>query len=233
VTFAQTPRGENRRAEHRAAALVDHAKPTHLLFILEYYMFFCIHLPGIVGRGRPLGLGFGPPPRRRRGEVRPHEPAPERAVARDRPPRGFVEQLRADPFGPPRRVPATELKGGVDNVRWRGADGRVAIARRDARRAVAAKPLDQSVNRREWDSQNRGDLGSPLPLLPEPEDGVTDRSRDGTRHGGTSGVRAAEEAVWSVYPCSGILKPGVRISFSNWVSGDTEGVPRKGKPWRR
>jgi hypothetical protein len=186
ATFDQVPRGEDRGVEHRAAALVDDPQPAHLVPITEFDMFFCVHLPGVVGRGRPPGLGPRSPPRRRRGEVSPHEPPSERAGRGDRPPRGLVEQLHTDPFGPPGGVLATEVEGGTHDVGRGGAGGPVARARWDARRAVATKPLDQAIDRGPRDAERRGDPGGLLPPLPEPEDGLTDRYRERARHGRTS-----------------------------------------------
>jgi hypothetical protein len=52
----------------------------------------------------------------------------------------------------------------------------------DARDAVLTKSPDEATNRRARQPQQRGDLTGLAALLPEPEHGLADRSRDGTWH---------------------------------------------------
>jgi hypothetical protein len=133
--------------EHRAAAFVDHSKPAHFFIRFQFYMFFRIHLPGVVWHGRSLCLGLGSPSRRRRGQIGAHQPALERAFRGNRPIRRFDEQLHPDQSSPPGRVRASEIEGGLHTVGRRSVGSRVAVTGRDAFEPVAAEPLKQTIDR--------------------------------------------------------------------------------------
>ena len=178
-----------------------------------------------MGRGRPHRLGPRPPPRRRRGQVGPREPALERARRGDDPLRVLVEQVHPDQGRPPGRVRAAQVQRGLHGVRGRGVGGGVRVPRRDARGARAAEPLDETVDGRAREPERRGDLRGGLPLVPEPEHRLTNREGKGARHGRTSRCQSPEIERPRVYQRHGGLKLRVRISVSNWVSRDMRFAP--------
>jgi hypothetical protein len=111
-------------------------------------MLLCIHLPGLVGSGRPHGVGLRPPPRRRRAQVGPYEPALERALRGDGPVGVVGEQEHADQGRPPGGVLAAQVQRGLHDVRGRGVGVRVAVTRRDACGALAAEPPEEAISGR-------------------------------------------------------------------------------------
>ena len=172
--------------DHRAATLVDHPEPAHLTIIFKLNMFFCIHLPGVMGRGGPFPVDPWPPPRRRRGQLGPREPASERAYRGDEALRVAFEQDRSDQLGTPGGMRAAEVDGRLHRLRMRDVGGRATVSRRDRCRTVAAEPLEQAIDRRARDAERLGDFRGRELLLPEPEDDLSDGDGERRRHGETS-----------------------------------------------
>jgi hypothetical protein len=172
--------------EHRAAALVDDPNPAHLLIIMKHNMFFCINLPNLMRRGRARRLDPRPSAGRRRREAGPGEPSAQRPRRGERPRRVGFEELHSDELGPPGGVDAAQRDGVEHIVGGRQFVPRAAIPRRQGRVAVTAEVLEQSIDGRARDPESLGDLRGVASLLPEPEDDLTDRDRDGARHGRAS-----------------------------------------------
>ena len=150
-------------------------------------MFFCIHLPGLVGRGRPVEVGPWWSPRRSRRQVGSHEPTLERSLRGDGPSRRLQEELHPDQASPPSGVLSAQAHGGLHHLGGRGlGDRRVPVIRWDAVDAVETKPLEETADGGARQAQRLGDLASPVALLPEPEHRLTDRDGDGTWHDQTS-----------------------------------------------
>jgi hypothetical protein len=187
-------------------------------------MLFCVHLPGIVGRGRSPRTHPRPPPRRRRGQVATHEPALKGAFRGNRTIRDLLEQMDSDQSGPPGGVLAAQGEGGLHDVGGRDRCGR-SIRSRKARDAVAANPLEQPIDRRDGELERLGDPKDRIPPLPKPEGHLADRLRDGTWHHWTPWFEEQGADHTTVYQCHVFLKPGVGISFSNPVSRDTKLSP--------
>jgi hypothetical protein len=157
-----------------------------MLIIMKYDMFFCIHLPDLVGRGRALRVDPRPPARRRRREVGPREPPAQRPRRGNQPCRVGFEELHSDELRPPGGVVAAEVDGGLHIVGRHDLVARAAVPRRHARGTVAPESLEQAIDRRAGNPEPLGDLTGIPSLLPEPEDDLTDRDWDGARHGRTS-----------------------------------------------
>jgi hypothetical protein len=150
-------------------------------------MFFCVHLPGLVGPGRAGQVDPRPPPRLRRCEAGGREGALECPLRGDGPPRRRLEQMDPDQAGPPGGMLASQSQGGLGQLGggFRGGGG-AAIVGSDRLGTATAEPAEEAANRRGRQPERRGDLAGPLTLLVESEDGLADRCRDGTWHGRTS-----------------------------------------------
>jgi len=138
-------------------------------------MLLRIHLPGLVGCGRPFGLSPGSSPRRRRGQGGPREPTLERALRRDGASRVVGEQLHADQGRTPGGVRAPQFHSGLDQGREWVGDGGVTVIWQDAVGAIATEPAEEAIGRGTREPQRGGDLRGVVPPLPEPEDHLTDR----------------------------------------------------------
>jgi hypothetical protein len=110
-------------------------------------MFLCIHLPGLVGRGRPVQVDPRWSPRRSRGQAGAHEPSLERSLRGDEPFRRLLEELHPDQAGSPGGVLSAQPQGGLHHLGGRGLGVRaVVVIRWDAVAAVAAKPLEETAD---------------------------------------------------------------------------------------
>jgi hypothetical protein len=167
-TRFQSPRGENRGPQRRAAALVDQAEPGDSLTHLDLDEFLGVHLPGQVRRGGPRGVGPGPLPRRGGHEAGAAEAALERSGRRDPGGRRVFQELGADQLGAPGGVLAAEPDGGLRGVRD-GSVARRAIVGSDAVAASIAEPPEQSPDGDGGEVELSGDLRGVAALLPEPE----------------------------------------------------------------
>src|SRR6516225_6576662 len=187
-------------------------------------MFFCIHLPGLMGCGRPVQVDPRRATRRGWGQIGSHEPTLEGSFRGNRLSRGHQEQLHTDQASSPSGVLAAQLYGGLHHLGGRREGGRaVAVVWRDAVTTAEPKPPEETANGGARQAQGRGDLTGPAALFPEPEHRLTDRDRDGTWHGQTSQKHYNESNCPILYQCRDAIKPGVGISRSNLVSRDTYG----------
>src|SRR5439155_17659210 len=135
--------------------------------------------------------------------------------------RRIQEELHPDQAGSPGGVLAAQPHGGLHRLGVRGLGGRaVVVIRSDAVAAVALKPLEKTADGGTRQTPGRGDLAGAAALLPEPEPRLTDRDRDGTRHGQTSQEPYHETNYPLLYRCRGAIKLGVGISRSNLMSRD-------------
>jgi hypothetical protein len=184
--LGQLPRGENRGVEHRAAAFVDQTKPAHMIIMFNSYMFFGIHLPGLVGRGGALGFDSRPPARWRRGEVGPRQPPAQRPRRGNRSRRVGFEELHSDELCPPGGVLTAEVDGGPHTSGRCEVVPRPVIPRRHPRDAVEPESLEQAIDRRARDPEPLGELRGVPSLLPEPKHDLTDWDWDRARHSRTS-----------------------------------------------
>src|ERR1700675_2452895 len=92
-----------------------------------------------------------------------------------------------DHAGSPGRMLAAQSQGGLLRVgRFGRDDRRTTILGHDPLGALAAKPPEETTDRRPGQSQCYGDGAGSLTLLPEPEHGLTDWYGSGTWHGRTS-----------------------------------------------
>jgi hypothetical protein len=190
--------------------------------ILNCYMFFCIHLPGFMRLGRPGQVGPRRSPRRRGGQVGAHEPALERSLRGDGPSWRFQEELHPDHAGAPGGVLTAQVHGRLHQLAGRGRGGRgVPVIRWDAVAAAAAKPLEEAAHGGIRHIAGCGDRAGLPALLPEPEHRLTDRDRDGARHGQTSQESHHETDHPILYRCRGAIKPRVGISRSILMSRDS------------
>jgi hypothetical protein len=184
-------------------------------------MFFRIHLPGLMGRGRPVQVDPRRATRRGWGQIGAHEPTLERSFRGNRLSRGHEEQLHTDQASSPSGVLAAQLYGGLHHLGGRREGGRaVAVVRRDAVATAESKPPKETANGGARQAQGRDDLTGLAALFPEPEHRLTDRDRDGTWHGQTSQKHYHESNRPILYQCRDAIKPGVGISRSNLVSRD-------------
>src|SRR5271157_2391893 len=186
-TFCQAPRGENRSPQHCATAFVDQTKPTY--FFTSFYsdMFFCIHLPNFMGRGRPVEAGPWWSSRRGRRQAGSYEPTLERSLRGNGSSRRLQEELHSDQGSPPGGVLSAQAYGGLHQLGGRGlGNRRVPVIRWKAVDAVETKPLEETADGGARQAQRLGDLASPVAFLPEPEHRLTDRDGDGTWHDETS-----------------------------------------------
>jgi len=150
-------------------------------------MFFCIHLPGLVGGTRPGQIGPRWSPRRRGGQAGAREPALERSLRGDGPTRLLQQELHSDQASTPSGVFSAKPHSGLYRLGGHGLGGReLPVMRWDAIATVAPKPLEETAHGGARQIQGRGDLASATALLPESEHRLTDRDWDGTRHGQTS-----------------------------------------------
>ena len=153
-------------------------------------MFFCIHLPSFMGLGRPGQVGPWVSSRRSGRQVGSHEPTLERSLRGNGPSGRLQEELHPDQASTPGRVLLAQPHGGLHHLGGHGlAGGELMIIGWDAIDAAATKPLEQSTDGGGGQTQGRSDLAGRLTLLPEPEHHLTDRHRNGTRHGQTSQKR--------------------------------------------
>jgi hypothetical protein len=121
--------------------------------VFQFYMFFRIHLPGVVGGGRTYRLGFRPSPGWRRGQAGPRKPAPKRARRGERLHTVPLGEFHADEFGPPCGVIAAEVDRGFDGLGGRGLIGWADKSRRDTRDTIATEPLEQPIDARSRDPE--------------------------------------------------------------------------------
>jgi hypothetical protein len=150
-------------------------------------MFFCIHLPGFMGRGRPVEVGSGWSSRRSRRQAGSSEPTLERSLRGDRSSRCLREELHPDHASPPGGMLSAHVHGGLHQRGGRGlGDRTVPVIRWDAVAAVETKPLAETADGRAGQAQRLGDLARLVAFLPEPEHRLTDRDGDGTWHDQTS-----------------------------------------------
>ena len=92
-------------------------------------MFFCIHLPRVVGHDRPRLADFRPSSRGGRSEVELQEPTLEGAIGGDRPVGNLLQQMEPDERGSPSGMRAAEGERGVENVGGRSRCGRPVLCR--------------------------------------------------------------------------------------------------------
>src|SRR5207237_9237268 len=109
--------------------------------------------------------------RRGRGQMGPRQPTLERTNGGEGLPGFFIQPLHPDQRGSPGGVLAAAVQSGLHDVRSHGWGRWLAITRRNARRAVATEPLEQTVDRRARNCEHLGDFGGRALLLPEPENG--------------------------------------------------------------
>jgi hypothetical protein len=137
-----------------------------------------------MGGTRPGQIGPRWSPRRSGGQAGAQEPALQRSLRGDRPPRRLQQELDSDQAGTPSGVFSAEPHSGLRHLGGHGLGGReVPVMRWDAVATVAPKPLEETAHGGAREIQGRGDLASATALLPEPEHRLTDRDWDGTRHG--------------------------------------------------
>ena len=74
-------------------------------------LFRGVHLPDLMSPPGPSGVGSGPPPRRRGGEIGPEEPTLERAFGGERDFGELVAQDHTDQSRPPGRMFPAEAEG--------------------------------------------------------------------------------------------------------------------------
>jgi hypothetical protein len=139
-----------------------------------------------MGRRGPLHVDLRPPPRWCWGEIGPYKPTLKRPLRGKGPLWCLVEQMHPDQCGPPGGVLTAERKSRLHGIRRHEISGGVAVTRNNSLRAVAAKSLEQAIDRRERDPERPGDLGGRLRLLPTTKDGFTDWNRKRTWHDRTS-----------------------------------------------
>jgi hypothetical protein len=146
-------------------------------------MFLCIHLPGLVGRGRPVEMGLWWSSRPGRRQVGSCEPTLERSRRGDGSFRHLLKELHPDQAGPPSGVLSAQAHGGLHHIGGRGLGDRgVPVIRWDTVHAVDTKPLEETADGRARQAQRLGDLASPVAFLPEPEHRLTHRDGDGMWH---------------------------------------------------
>src|SRR5262249_29059249 len=190
-------------------------------------MFFCIHLPGLMGCGRPVQVDPRRATRRGWGQIGSHEPTLEGSFRGNRLSRGHQEQLHTDQASSPSGVLAAQLYGGLHHLGGRREGGRaVAVVWRDAIAIAEPKPPEETANGGARQAQGRDDLTGPAALFPEPEHRLTDRDRDATWYGQTSQKHYNESNCPILYQCRDAIKPGVGISRSNLVSRDKTFPPK-------
>jgi hypothetical protein len=150
-------------------------------------MFFCIHLPGLVGRSRPVKVGPAWSSRRRRRQAGSYEPTLECSHRGDGSSRRLREKLHPDQASPPCGVFSAQAQRGLYQLGGCGlGDRRVPIISWDAIGAVEAKPVEETADGRAGQAQRFGDLASLVALLPKLEHCLTDRDGDGMWHDQTS-----------------------------------------------
>jgi hypothetical protein len=146
-------------------------------------MFFRIHLPGLVGRGRPVEMGLYSSSRRGRRQAGSYEPTLERSRRGDGSFRRLLKELHPDQASPPSGVLSAQAHGGLHHIGGRGLGDRgVPVIRWDAVHSVDTKPLEETADRGARQAQRLGHLASPVAFLPEPEHRLTDRDGDGMWH---------------------------------------------------
>jgi hypothetical protein len=150
-------------------------------------MFLCIHLPGFVGRGRPVEAGPWRSSRWGRTQAGSYEPTLERSLRGNGSSRRLQEELHPDQASPPCGVLSAQAHGGLHQIGRRGlGDRRVPVIGWDAVNAVETKPLEETADGRAGQAQRLGNLATPVAFLPEPQHRLTDRDGDGTWHDQTS-----------------------------------------------
>jgi hypothetical protein len=83
-------------------------------------MFFCNHLPGLMGCGRPVQVDPRRATRRGWGGIGSHEPTLEGSFRGNRLFRRLQKQLHSDQAGSPSGVLAAYLQGGLHHLGGRG-----------------------------------------------------------------------------------------------------------------
>jgi hypothetical protein len=188
-TFSHLPWGENGRAQHGAAALIDQPQPADALAGLQRHQLGGVDLPDRVRRRgpaevrRPAAAGGG------RAEPGLVEPAPEGALAGDRVAGAVAPQQDAQQAEAPGGVVAAQGHAEVaEGVGGRGGVPRVA--RRQRGGAAVAQAAAEVADAAGGQAQRGGDGGGRLALLGLPPGGEAERQRDRGRHDETSGIGA-------------------------------------------
>jgi hypothetical protein len=180
-TSAHGPWGENRGGQHRAAALIDQAQPTHLATAAQADALSGIDLPDLVGLACPLvgrraaagAAGGG------RGQALVGQPAPQRAGRGQAPAGVAVPEHEPDQVGAPAGVLAAQVGGGLHQVGRRGGLGAAAAAvvRGHAVGAVGGEAPAEAADGPGIQVQGGGDGRRPLALLPAAEQGTAQGDR--------------------------------------------------------